>query len=166
MMPFYETRVEKELISEGRIRGGPGYRDYDFLEDSMNGYFEFISGCFMEWTRDREGVLNISKWARNYLSVCSRFFEMETALTILSGDLKKIISESNIFFIERMRELALLFESGTDGSDHVAGLAAARKRIRNSHAKYRKRINDCIFTLITLSELHKNAIRHSCLPAD
>ena len=30
LMPFYETRIEKELFAEGRLKSEPGNLDYDF----------------------------------------------------------------------------------------------------------------------------------------
>lgn len=155
MMPFYETRIEKELISQGRLKGEPGYRDYNFLELSMNSYFEFISDSFMEWTRDRGGLLNISKWALNYLSVCSRYFDMETATSILSDDLRRIISESNIFFLDILKKTAVMFESGQTGNGNLTELLKIRKFIRTKHYKYRNQIDCCIKTLITLAGLHE-----------
>jgi hypothetical protein len=110
-MPYYETRVEKELLKQGRIKGIHGYFDYDFLEESMNRYYKFVNYCFNEWLRDTNGLVNISKWARNYLLAYSHFFDPEPQFLSLKNKTRKIISESNMFFIFTMKELASLFES-------------------------------------------------------
>ncbi|TAL59560.1 MAG: B12-binding domain-containing radical SAM protein [Bacteroidetes bacterium] len=155
MMPYYKTRIEKELMAEGRIKGEPGYRDYDFLEAPMNDYFEFITGCFSKWTRDPGGVVNISKWARNYISVCSRYYDFTPSLSLISMDIKNLISESNLFLIEIMKELSTLFESGKFGNGNYQELKRYRKNIKNKHEHYRKKINNTMINLVTLVELQR-----------
>ncbi len=157
MMPYYETRIEKELIAEGRIKGEPGFRDYDFLEDSMNHYFEFITICFLEWTRDPNGVVNISKWARNYISVCSRYFESTTALPLISRDIKNLISESNLFLLDNMKELATLFEYGKYTAGNYNDLKSFRKKIKIKHEHYKKQINNSLANLLVLVELQRQS---------
>ena len=153
MMPYYETGIERELIAEGRIKGEPGFRDYDFLEDSMNYYFEFITCCFLEWTRDPDGVVNISKWARNYISVCSRYFGSTTALLLISRDIKNLISESNLFLLDSMKELATLFESGKYTSENYNDLKSFRKKIKIKNEHYKKQINNTLANLLVLVDL-------------
>jgi anaerobic magnesium-protoporphyrin IX monomethyl ester cyclase len=153
MMPYYETRIEKELLEEGRIKGAPGFRDYDFTDDSMNHYFEFITDCFMEWMRYSDGLANISKWARNYLSVCSRFMEVTPALRAAEGDLVNIISESNLFFIGKMKNLARIFETRKSGSDNMKTLKTFRKEIKLQHERYKKHINSTISSLMILADV-------------
>ncbi len=153
MMPYYATHVEKELMSQGRIKGDRGYQDYDFLSENMTRYFEFISDCFIEWTRCGYGVTNISKWARNYISVSSKYFDLKTALPIISNDLAGIIARSNKFMIESMKELADIFESGNRETINSEDLKSYRKKIRIEQAKYRMQINNLMFTLITLADL-------------
>ena len=40
--PFFDTRIEKELRKEGRLRGKPGFLYYSFLNSSLDHYYEFI----------------------------------------------------------------------------------------------------------------------------
>jgi hypothetical protein len=121
----------------------------------MNNFFEFITDCFSEWTRDPEGVVNISKWARNYISVCSRYYELTPALPLISRDVKSIISESNFFLLDIMKELATLFESGKYNNGNYKGLKSYRENIKIKHEHYRKQINNAIINLITLVELQR-----------
>jgi anaerobic magnesium-protoporphyrin IX monomethyl ester cyclase len=155
MMPYYNTQVERELIDAGRIKGKPGYRDYDFIEDALNAYFDFISECFMKWTRYPDGVTNISKWARNYISVCVRFYKLKGALPLISKDVNKLISESNLFFLDSMRELAAIFETGVYKTDNSVDLKSYRKKIKRKHKHYRKQINNSMINLLTLVELQR-----------
>jgi radical SAM superfamily enzyme YgiQ (UPF0313 family) len=153
MMPYYMTRIEKELIAQGRIKGKPGYRDYDFPDESMNRYFGFITDCFMEWMRYPDGVANIAKWARNYISVSRRFFNNTPALPELSKELRKNISKSNMFFLKSMKELAIIFESGEINKDDFRALDDYKRKIKTKHELYKKRINKTMTNLLLLVEL-------------
>jgi radical SAM superfamily enzyme YgiQ (UPF0313 family) len=155
MMPYYATRIEKELLAEGRIKGAPGFRDYDFIDDSMNHYFDFITDCFIEWFRHTDGVANIAKWARNYVAVCSHYYELSPALPILSGELKKIISESNLFFLDNMKKLAAIFESGKYKSENFIELKSYKSYIKSKHENFKKRINRNMSNLLILVELQQ-----------
>jgi radical SAM superfamily enzyme YgiQ (UPF0313 family) len=155
MMPYYDTPVERELMSQGRIKGKPGYHDYDFPDENMNRYFEFITDCFLEWTRSRDGVANISKWARNYISVCSHYNNLRTALPVISRDLRKVLSNSNRFMIDSMKELATLFESGRCNNINSVELKRFRKNIKTRHEKYKSQIKSSMITLITLIEIQR-----------
>jgi radical SAM superfamily enzyme YgiQ (UPF0313 family) len=152
MMPYYETRIEKELIAEGRIKGEPGYKDYDFLEDSMNHYFKYLTKCFLQWTRDPAGVVNISKWARNYIAVYSRYFKSTPDFLTISKDVKSIISESNLFLLDTMKELAALFESGRYNNGNYADLKTYRKIIKLKQEHYKELINNSMTELLALAK--------------
>ncbi len=82
------------------------------LNSSLNNYYEFIRDIFMEWITDPDGLVNISKWARNYLSVFSHFYEMTPEVRFISAEVRKLTSQSNIFILDTMEELAHIFETG------------------------------------------------------
>jgi anaerobic magnesium-protoporphyrin IX monomethyl ester cyclase len=163
MMPYYETKIEKELMAAGRITGAPGHKDYEFHEEAMNRYYGFITKCFSEWTRSNDGLTNISKWARNYISVCERLLGSTPALPAIKKDLGKIISECNLFFIDRMKKLAVLYESGNSENDIRKYLKAYRREIKSRHEHYKKQINSTITNLIMFSDLMKT-MTHSREP--
>ena len=98
LKPYFETRIEKELRKEGRLKGKPGFLDYDFLDSSLNHYYEFIKRLFMEWLSDPDGLVNISKWARNYLSVFSHFYEMTPEVRFISSEDPKINFSKQFFY--------------------------------------------------------------------
>lgn len=132
LRPYYETRIEKELIESGRIKGNPGYLDYDFIEERMTGYYDYIMGCFMEWLRDREGMVNISRWARIYSEVFNRIYHITDEAADLQKSISDTISESNQFILQSLRETSVIFESG-DYQAEKRILSAKRKEIQNRH---------------------------------
>ncbi len=157
MMPYCATPIEKELRKEERLRGKPGFLDYDFHDESLNHYYEFITDCFIEWLRDSDGLLNISKWARNYVSVFSHFFGVLPEVPLISKDVKKVISESNLFFLDTMKELATLFESGKYNNGNYKDLKGYRKNIKIKHEQYREQINNIMTNLLILVEFQRRS---------
>lgn len=155
MLPFSSTAIESNLKKEGRLKGSPGFLDYDFNSESMNRYYEFVSKLFMEWVSDHDGLLNISKWARNYFSVFSRYFDTSLPFPILKSELNKIISESNVFFLDTLDELALLFESGEINNINNIALSKYRQKTNMKHKAYVKKIINVITRLSILVEFQQ-----------
>jgi radical SAM superfamily enzyme YgiQ (UPF0313 family) len=144
MMPYFETRIERELAKEGRLKGKPGFLDYDFLSSSLNHYFKFIRDSFMEWIVDSQGLANTSIWAGNYISVFSHFFRITSKVKSLSDKIRIIVAESNLFFLDTMKELAIIFESGKYDSAEYKNLAGYKEEIKKHHDKYKEQISETI----------------------
>jgi radical SAM superfamily enzyme YgiQ (UPF0313 family) len=156
VMPFCATAIEKELRREGRLKGKPGFQDYDFHEESMNYYYDFITDCFMEWLRAPDGLLNISKWAKNYLSVFSRFYESQIEISESTKEVMDIISESNIFILETLEELAAMFKEGKYSRDY-SDLSNYKRKIKIKHNLYKEAIKNVVTKLLIFFEFHKQA---------
>ena len=146
LRPYYETRVEKELVESGRMKGTPGYYDYDFLEEPMNHYHDFITDCFMDWLRDPDGVVNLSRWARIYCLVFNRCFRITDDVLKTEKDIESIIAESNQFILGSMKELSVFFESGRYISDKKF-LKKYKTDIYSKHSDFVKRINNSVSNL-------------------
>jgi anaerobic magnesium-protoporphyrin IX monomethyl ester cyclase len=155
LMPYYESEVEKELESAGRINGIPGYRDYDFIEEQMNRYFEFITMCFLNWTRDPGGLVNILKWARNFFLVYSRFYGDHPGVKKLHNRFKRVVSVSNRFFLNSMKEMAGIFESGHLIEAKKEYLESSLKSIRIKHDLYVEQIKNIIIELNSYAEAYE-----------
>jgi anaerobic magnesium-protoporphyrin IX monomethyl ester cyclase len=116
LMPYYETVVEKELVKSGKIKGVPGFLNYEFIEDSMNHYYEFTDQLFLEWLKMPEGFVNLTRWARNFFSVYPRYFRTSPDFLLLNGNLRMIIANGNLFLLETMKELAQIFKEQNTGA--------------------------------------------------
>jgi len=154
LMPLYETLIEKELKRSGRIYYKGGMGDYDFQEESMNRYYSFITDCFTEWLRDREGVENISKWARNYLAVYKQYYDDKTTETEYCKKIRSVISRSNIFLINTMKELAEIFKTNQDKDDKNQ-LNSWMKKISSRHLHYKNEIIQSMAKLLSYAEDQK-----------
>jgi len=140
MMPYYETRIEKELLQEGRLKMSSGRRDYDFLDERMDKYYEYISDCFKEWLRYTDGLENTANWAGNYLSVYIHYFDKLPDVMKYQRKIRNAIAESNLFLINAMKELAVIFESKQYMKDNSQIIDKYREKIKSNHDHYRKEI--------------------------
>jgi anaerobic magnesium-protoporphyrin IX monomethyl ester cyclase len=140
LIPIYETKVEKELIEAGRLIFPGGFPDFPFLEESMDRYYDFVFSCFMDWLRDPEGVENISKCARNYFPVYFQYNQYDPEILKHRRRISKLISESNIFFIETLKELAFIFRTDKMGNNDI--LEFYIERIKQKHESLKNKINN------------------------
>lgn len=152
MMPYYETRIEEELIKEGRLKVTRGKRDYDFLEESMDHYYIFVSDCLMEWLWSADGLENTSNWARNYITVYKNYFDISPDTRRLFVQIRKTISESNLFMLDTMKELLPIFEKRQYINEGRRILEIYREKIESSHDRYRKKMINTMSKLITIAE--------------
>nr|MCU0409401.1 radical SAM protein [Bacteroidales bacterium] len=157
MMPYYETQVEKDLRAGGRLKTDSGFSDYDFTDPRLNDYFRFISENFSEWIHAGNGLVNIAKWARNYLSVYSRFNMLNGTLPFLDSEFRATVSGANSFLTSMHRELALHFSQG--GSLPGDRLSDYSKRIRLKHNKFRKQVNDVMFACMSLVSVSRAGLQ-------
>jgi radical SAM superfamily enzyme YgiQ (UPF0313 family) len=155
LKPYFDTRIEKEIRKEGRLKGKPGFYDYDFLNNSLNHYYVFIRDSFMEWLNDPDGLVNISKWARNYISVFSHFYKITPEVQSLSADVKKNVTDGNLFLLDTMKELAVIFESGKYDQGRNAALTRYRENIKIIHAQFKEQISNSIDKACRLAEYQK-----------
>ncbi len=151
MMPYYETRIENELIKEGRLKISPGIRDYDFLTEPMNQYYNFITDCFMEWLRCPYGVENVSNWAGNYISVYKHYFKVHSLAKELPAAARRLISESNVFLLDNMKELSAIFEARRDIIKENGLLESYMEKIKSRHEFYKKEITAIMARLGTIA---------------
>jgi radical SAM superfamily enzyme YgiQ (UPF0313 family) len=152
LMPLYNTLIENELATTGRLSIRDGIGDYDFEEAPMNLYYDFITDCFMEWLRYPEGVENISRWARNYLLVYKHYYSRHSKGIELQEEIKKIISDSNLFLLDTMKNISDIFASGMFKKEY---LEKCEEEIKIKHDHYKKEIIDTMARLLSFIEDNK-----------
>lgn len=156
LIPFYETRVADELSREGRLMILSTGMDYDFIEEPMGNYYNFISECFSDWLENPRGVENLSKWARNYFSVFSRCYESTPEFLKLRDDFRNLISECNTFMLDTLRDLATIYEKVLSGSPGLQLHEIYKGRIMSQHTIFRLNI---ITIISDLKCLEKRPVR-------
>lgn len=155
LMPYFDTRIERELRQEGRLKGNPGSLDYDFLNNSLTNYYSFIRESFKQWLYDSEGLANVSKWARNYFSVFSHFYKMTSAVESLSVEISRSVAQSNTYILDTMKELSAIFETGKFDSGNFQELTVYCKDIKLSHDIFREKIATPAKEICRIAEYQK-----------
>ena len=150
--PFFDTRIEKDLRKEGRIIGKPEFLDYNFLRIELDHYCKFILDSFMDWINNIDGLVNVIKWAGNYLSVFAHFYKMTTEVQSLSVEVQKTVAQSNTFILDIMLDLAVLFESGKYDPVKFSDLKSYRKNINEKHDQFREQIVNSIRKVCRIAE--------------
>ena len=158
LRPYFDTLIEKELRKEGRLKGKPGFLDYDFLNISLNHFHEFLSDCLTEWLRSPDGFVNLSRWARNYATVFSSYNEISPEFLIIKSDIKEVVSKSNLFLLDTMKKLIPIFESGKYNPIKYTDLTEYRENIIISHAHYKERIINSIKQICNL-DVHQKLLQ-------
>ena len=144
MMPYLATRIEKELREEGRLKGRPGFLDYDFYEQSMDDFYFFVSESFGTWFHDPGGLNNYSKWVVNYITVFNFFIGSTSEIERLTESILEQVADSNHFLIKTMKELSALFESGKYSMENDRILDEYRSSIEQKHSSALKNVSDLI----------------------
>jgi radical SAM superfamily enzyme YgiQ (UPF0313 family) len=144
MMPYLATKVEKDLRLAGRLKGQPGFLDYDFLETSMDGLYAFVSECFASWFHAANGATNLTKWGVSYLAVYRFFYGEPKSIAELSEELKERVAEANHFIIHSMRRLSDGFEDRSYCRENNTELEAIRADIFQRHSTICKSLREII----------------------
>jgi hypothetical protein len=153
LLPYFETAVEKELRKEGRLLGTHDFLDYKFYEEAMDRYYNFIYECFSEWLNDAGGIVNLSRWARIYYSVYTRYYGLSPEVRSINIKIRKVIAESNKFILNTMKELAQLFESSENSSAIKSILRNYRRSINSHHKDYVEQIKITVSDMIKIEEV-------------
>jgi radical SAM superfamily enzyme YgiQ (UPF0313 family) len=144
MMPYLATRIEKELKEAGRLKGQPGFLDYDFLEKSLDDYYFFVSESFNTWFNAPGGLSNYLKWDLNYLYLLLHYYDTLRRSGKYSNAIFSLVAETNHFVIKTMRELSEIFESGDYSMENDPVLDGYRKAIEEKHSSSLKQASDLI----------------------
>lgn len=151
LVPLYGTRIERELLKSGRLKVSGGIEGYDFTEKSLDHYYDFIMDCFSDWMGDKNGVENVARWARNYFSVYMHYFEINAEVKKYHNKIRRTISNSNLFLLNTMKELAMPFESKLYTADKAL-LEKRKEKIRSKQEFYSNEIIYTMSKFLTLAE--------------
>jgi len=144
MMPYLATRIEKDLREAGRLKGQPGFLDYDFLEQSLDDYYSFVSDCFNTWFNAPGGLSNYLKWDLNYLYVLSSFYGSMGGIEGLSRKIFDLVADTNQFILKTMKELSAHFDSGNYNLINDLVLDKYRSSIEQKHSSSLKKASGFI----------------------
>jgi len=143
LLPYFNTRVEKELRAQGRLKGKPGHYDYDFNIESLNDCYSTVINSFAEWIWSANGVTNLSKWARNHFAVQDYFGISKPGGAILKEKFRQALTESNMYIFDTLSEICNLFESGNYRNEGKLTIDKIKSEAKEKHAFYCREIRAC-----------------------
>jgi radical SAM superfamily enzyme YgiQ (UPF0313 family) len=140
MLPYAETKIEHELHSQGRLKGKPGFEDYDFLDIALDRFYSFMTFCFMDWIAQHEGLQNAARWTRYYSLVYRKYYPMTSKFRNLDRAINECIARSNMFFIDTTRKLVDIFSSQRERGVSSELLKTIKNDIMAKHSLYRREL--------------------------
>lgn len=156
MLPYAETKVEYQLKKAGRLKGDQGFKDYDFIDPSLNNFYAMIADCFSDWISKHNGFLNIAKWARYYLSVYYKYFEITPDVKALEMEINNCISQSNIFFINTVIKSSELFSGKMQKERQLQNSKLIKEMVEDEHAKYLFKLKEMTNNLESMTEVNQS----------
>ncbi|MBN2666760.1 MAG: B12-binding domain-containing radical SAM protein [Bacteroidales bacterium] len=138
LMPYFDTRVEKDLREQGRLKGNPGKLDYNFRTESLDACWTAVGECFAEWLWGRVGVVNLAKWIRNYLAVGYFFWGPDSAIDEYLRYYRNTVVRANLFLAASMTEMFDYYESG----NYLKDEGKQKERIRTSAESMNKLLSE------------------------
>ncbi|MDZ7634713.1 MAG: hypothetical protein U5L72_09965 [Bacteroidales bacterium] len=93
LLPCFQTRVERELREQGRIKGRPGHLDYDFMNSSLDSCYTTVIECFATWLWSAGGMANLAKLARNHFAVKDHFRKSDASFKRQKEEFREILTE-------------------------------------------------------------------------
>jgi anaerobic magnesium-protoporphyrin IX monomethyl ester cyclase len=151
LLPYFDTRVAKELNEQGRLKGTPGNLDYNFKNESLDACWSAVNDCFAQWLWGRQGVVNLAKWVRNHLAVSDFFGNQNAVRDEHREEYRDTVTHSNLYLSETLTEFFDYYESG----NYLRDGDKLREKIRADAEQRHQLFN------ISLTKTLKNMVRLS-----
>jgi hypothetical protein len=145
-MPNFDTRVERELREQGRLKESPGCLDYDFNTQSLNDLYTTVMMCFGHWIIEAHGLANISKWVRNYFLVHDHCGTSDPGMEKRKQRFRETVADSNKFMLDTLSELFRLFETEEYLKDGKGLIDRIRSDTGRRHEYWCREVKECMYT--------------------
>lgn len=149
MMPYAGTKVEQQLLSEGRLMGPISREDYSFHDPRLDQLYALMASSFGDWIGDHGGLLNLARWVRHFIAVYRHYFLPSAEFEHLAAGARRIIAESNLAFSRQARLMVELCRQGT-GQDGRVRAEALHQETLALHSRYRDDLERIIESLESL----------------
>ena len=143
MLPYAETKIENQLIKQGRLNGTRGYLDYNFHDKRLDLLFEYMATYFSDWIGDHNGLLNLARWTRYYLVVYEKYFKPDSNFEILKRKATNLVRDSNLEFFIYARYLTDIAKN-TGGNNLTMKRLKIREEILGTHSHFCTRFEELI----------------------
>lgn len=157
MLPYAETKIERRLQSQGRLKGTDSFRDYDFHTRELDHLYVAMATCFADWIGEHDGLLNLARWIRYHFAVYEKFYPVRSPCTGLWNETRDLIAASNRYFVHTALKLADSIHS-SDPAESVGFINETSREVDIRHREYCRSLLDT-FTL--LDEMGREQHRNS-----
>ena len=151
MLPYAGTDIERRLRADGRLKGQPGFKDYDFEDKPLNDLYSFMADGFKDWIASHDGLLNTARWARYHSEVFKKFFKPTLDFEHWDSMLSKVVSDSNLYFIEVTSRLVAIIQRSNNELNYNR-LGAVRNEIQEKHNQYKIKLDEVIDNIKIMAE--------------
>jgi anaerobic magnesium-protoporphyrin IX monomethyl ester cyclase len=141
MLPYAETQIEQRLLAEGRLKGRTGFRDYGFLDRSLDYFYTFLADSFNGWVGSRDGILNLARWTRYYLAVARKYYPDVPGLDAWESKVTDLIRQTNHYFFQAVRSISPAFAGGVYSDRYCEETA---QEIGTACSRYKRDFNALI----------------------
>jgi hypothetical protein len=152
MLPFAGTKIEQQLLSEGRMLGPIGMEDYHFHDSRLDLLYELMASSFSDWIGDHAGLLNLARWARYFVMVNEHYFVRSAEFESLASTVRTIVSRSNRDFTRLARQMLDVCSEDTARPGRATPAELHREAIA-LHATYLLELEQVIDRLERLEHL-------------
>jgi len=143
LIPCFNTRVERELREQGRLKGRPGNLDYDFMNAALDSCYASVNECFATWMWSANGLTNLSKHARNYFAVKDHIGKSDASVRWRKEKFSEILTESNLWMLDTMKFLFDLHESGSYMKEGTHTIEMIISEAQAKHHMYSQGVREC-----------------------
>ncbi len=143
LIPCFNTRVERELSENGRLKGRPGNLDYDFMNAALDSCYQTVLACFASWMWSAGGVTNLAKHARNYYAVKDHYGKSDASVARRKEQFREILAESNLYVLGTMKFLFDLYESGSYKKEGASSIEMIISEAKAKHHTWCQGIREC-----------------------
>ncbi len=147
MLPYAETRIEKELQEQGRLKGDVGFLDYEFLDSGLNRLTPFLIDCFQPWISGHNGLLNLARWSRYNILIAEKFHGHKMDTKQWGERVNNLVVESNAYFIDTAKETTQLIGMNMDVREEKLKLAAIKREVNKHHTAWQEEFLDLLNTM-------------------
>ena len=139
LLPYAETKIEKQLAQEGRLTGLTCFEDYNFLDKRLDTLFNYSSYLFSDWINSHNGILNTSRWAKYTSLVMNFFYSGDNLSGSVDTNIKNATAASNLFIIETLHCLVNNIETITEQE-----LREMKVSVQKNQASFYERLESSI----------------------
>ncbi len=159
MLPYAGTQVEQEMAKAGRLKGKAGFIDYDFLDESLDHLFAFVSKSFYEWIMSRDGLLNMQRWTRYHLAIYRKYLPADPEFDRLREETRMIVDASNHFMLDTLGRMGDVFERAPAADYDPEALASIKSEINDFHSRHTKKLDAVLSGIGDLAAAHGSELR-------